>query len=81
MKDILLDILKYKEENSHDLIAQLYPLLIFLYHFMFFKLFYCCSITVVCIFPLPLHPNPSQTHSFLSCVFTVSKLDLASTNS
>ena len=29
---------------------------------LFFKLFYCCSITVVCIFCPPLPPHPSQTH-------------------
>ena len=31
------------------------------YLFIYFKLFYCCSITVVCVFSPPLpspHPNP-----------------------
>ena len=28
----------------------------------FFKLFYCCSITVVCVYSPLLPPHPSQTH-------------------
>ena len=34
------------------------------YFFSFlFKLFYCCSITVVCIFPPPLYPAPAKPTS------------------
>ena len=32
----------------------------------FFKLFYCCSITVVCIFSPPLYPTPAKTTSLPS---------------
>ena len=34
---------------------------------LIFKLFYCCSITVVCIFSLPLYPTPDKPTS-LPCL-------------
>ena len=37
------------------------PFPTFFFLFYFFKLFYCCSITVDCIFPLH-SPCPSQSH-------------------
>ena len=37
---------------------------IFIYLFLFLKLFYCCSITVVCIFSPPLYPTPAHFYFF-----------------
>ena len=33
---------------------------VFVFSFSNFQLFYCCSITVVCIFSPPLHPTPAR---------------------
>ena len=39
---------------------------IFIYLFLFLKLFYCCSITVVCIFSPPLYPTQAKP-TYLPC--------------
>lgn len=41
VKDILLDILENKEENSHDLLAQIKPLLNVCYIIFFFIVLSC----------------------------------------
>ena len=33
------------------------------YHFFFFKIFYCYSITIVCLFSASLHPTPAEPPS------------------
>ena len=40
-------------------------MIIYIYIYIF-KLFYCCSITVVCIFSPSLHPTPAK-HTSLPC--------------